>query len=319
MIDYLVYLITMMGIYGILAISLNLQYGFTGLVNLGQVAFFALGAYGSAILVALLGMPFVVGIVGGMVLAGVFGGLMALPTAHLQQDYWAIATLAAAEIVRIFFLNVTFGDPYTGGPFGITGIPQPLRDAFATPSAYGRFYLVLVVIAVVVIHAFCRWLTQSPFGRALKAIREGDEVPLALGKDPRSLKIRAMIVAGVMAGLAGALFAHFNAFISPRYFLPLETFIVWAMVILGGAANNKGALVGAVIIQALYNSTRFLADAVGFIDPQVLASLRMVVIGLLITAVVLFMPRGLVPERRRRYGAVSPSRPGHEASGRHDH
>lgn len=301
MIDYLVYLLTMMGIYGIVAISLNLQYGFTGLVNLGQIAFFALGAYTSAILVALLGMPFIVGVIGAMVVAGLFGAVMALPTAHLQQDYWAISTLAAAEIVRIFFLNVTFGGTYVGGPFGITGIPRPLRDAFANPSTYGWFYLGLVAVAVLVSYAFARWLTQSPFGRALKAIREGDEVPLALGKDPRSLRMRAMVVGGILGGLAGALFAHFNAFISPRYFLPLETFIVWAMVILGGAANNKGALLGSVIIMALYNSTRFLADALDFIDPQLLASLRMVVIGLLITAVILFMPRGLLPEHRRRY------------------
>jgi len=303
MIDFLVYLFTIIGIWGILALSLNVQFGFTGLVNLGHIVFFMLGAYVSAILVILAGMPFLVGVLGATVAAGLFGGLMALPTAQLQQDYWAISTLAAAEIVRIFFLNTTLGGPYIGASFGISGIPQPLRDAFASPAAYGWFYFAIVAVALAGSYFFVRWLTATPFGRALKAIREGDEVPLALGKDARSLRVRAMIVGGALGGLAGALFAHFNAYIAPNYFLPLETFIVWAMVILGGAGNHKGVLVGAVVIEALYNSTRFLAAHVGFIDPGTLASLRMIVIGLLITGVVMYMPRGLMPEPRRRYGA----------------
>jgi ABC-type branched-subunit amino acid transport system permease subunit len=292
----------MTGIYAILALSLNLQYGFTGLVNLGHVVFFMIGAYVSAILVMIMGLPYPVGLLGGTVTAALFGGLMALPTAHLQQDYWAISSLAAAEIVRIFFLNTELSGPYVGASFGISGIPQPLRDSFESPSVYGWFYLGIVAVALLVCFLFVRWLTGTPYGRALKSIREGDDVPLALGKDARSLRIRAMIVGGALGGLAGALFAHFNAFIDPRYFLPLETFIIWAMIILGGAGNHLGALVGAVIIQALYNSTRFVAERVDFIDAQLTASLRMIVIGLLITAVILFMPRGLLPEPRRRYG-----------------
>lgn len=302
MFDFLIYLATMTGIYGILALSLNLQYGFAGLVNLGHIVFFMLGAYTSAILVMLVGLPFALGVLGGTVIAGLFGGLMALPTAHLQQDYWAISTLAAAEIVRIVILNTELAGPYVGASFGISGIPQPWREAFASPAAYGLFYLALVAVAVVASFAFVRWLTGTPYGRALKAIREGDEVPLALGKDPRSLRIRVMVVGGALGGLAGALFAHYNAFIEPRYFLPLETFIIWAMVILGGAGNHLGVLIGAAIVQALYNSTRFLAGYLGFIDPQVMASLRMVAIGLLITAVILYMPRGLLPEPHKRYG-----------------
>lgn len=309
MLDFLVYLLTMIGIYGILALSLNLQYGFAGLVNLGHVVFFMLGAYISAILVLLAGMPFLVGLLGGTVAAALFGSLMALPTAHLQQDYWAISSLAAAEIVRLFFLNTTLGSPYMGASFGISGIPQPMRDAFDSASAYGWFYLGIVALAVAVSFLLVRWLTGTPYGRALKAIREGDDVPRALGKNARSLRIRAMIVGGALGGLAGGLFAHFNAFIDPRYFLPLETFIVWAMVIVGGAGNHFGALLGAVIIQALYNSTRFIGDNLAFIDTEVMASLRMVAIGLLITGVVLYMPRGLLPEPRRRYGN-EPAAPG---------
>jgi ABC-type branched-subunit amino acid transport system permease subunit len=143
-------------------------------------------------------------------------------------------------------------------------------------------------------------LAAMPIGRTLKALREGDEVPLALGKNVSSFRIRAMAVGGALGGFAGALFAHYNAYIGPEYFLPLETFIIWSMVILGGAGNFVGVLVGTFIIQAIYNGTRFIAPLVN-IDAQVLGPLRMIVIAVLIILVILFMPRGLVPERRRRY------------------
>jgi ABC-type branched-subunit amino acid transport system permease subunit len=134
MIEYLVYLSIMTGIYGILSLSLNLQYGFTGLANFGHVAFFCLGAYTSTLLVVLVKGPFILGLVGAMVVAGLFGLLISIPTANLKEDYWAIVTLAAAEIVRLFFLNEEwiFGKgPYHGGAFGIGGIPRPLQSLFS--------------------------------------------------------------------------------------------------------------------------------------------------------------------------------------------
>lgn len=302
MIDFAVYLLTIIGIWGILSLSLNLQYGLTGLVNLGHIAFFMLGAYTSTILVKLVGLNFAVGFIGGMGAAALFGMLIALPTASLQQDYWAISTLAAAEIVRLIFKNETLGGPYQGAAFGISGIPQPLHDLF-TPETYGWFYLGLVAVLLILAYAVVQWLTSMPYGRALKAIREGDDVPLALGKNVRSLRLRAMGLGGAVGGLAGALYAHFNAFIDPTYFLPLETFIVWAMIILGGAGNHIGALVGALIIQLIYNSTRFIADYVP-IEANVLGSLRMVAIGVLIILVIIYLPNGLVPERLRRYAGT---------------
>jgi len=301
MIDFIVYLLTIAGIWGILSLSLNVQYGLTGLVNLGHVGFFMLGAYGSTILVVLAGLPIGVGMLGGVVAAALFGVLIALPTANLQQDYWAISTLAAAEIVRLVFLNTPLGGPYSGEAFGVSGIPGPLREWFS-PERYGLFYLALVLAVLAVLYVFVEWLSRLPFGRTLKALREGDEVPLALGKRVGSFRVRAMALGGALGGLAGALFAHYNAYISPEYFLPLETFIVWAMVILGGAGNFAGVLLGTVIVQAIYNSTRFLAGVVP-IDQAVLGPLRMVFIGVLIILVILYMPRGLLPERRRRYGA----------------
>jgi branched-chain amino acid transport system permease protein len=305
MIEFAVYLVTIAGIWGILSLSLNLQYGVAGLVNLGQVGFFMLGAYTSTILVVMAGWPIAVAMVAGAVAAALFGALMALPAANLREDYWGISTLAAAEIVRIIFLNTNLGGQYVGEAFGVSGIPRPLRAWFDAHgyslASYNLFYMVVVLVCLAAAFVLVTYLASTPFGRSLKALREGDEVPLALGKPVGSLRVRVMVIGGALAGLAGALYAHYIAYISPEYFLPLETFIVWAMIILGGPGNFVGALVGTVIIQILYNSTRFVASVIK-IDPQVLGSARMIVIAVLIILVILFVPQGIVPERRRRYG-----------------
>jgi branched-chain amino acid transport system permease protein len=292
----------MMGIYGILSLSLNFQYGYTGLANFGQVAFFCLGAYISTIIVFTLKMPFIAGVLGAMAVAGVFGYLISIPTADLKEDYWAIVTLAAGEIVRIFFLNedwVVGGGEYVGGSFGVGGIPQPLRSLFSA-HAYPFFYLVIVLAGLAVTYLVINTLTQSPFGRVLKAVREGDNLPLAMGKNIRRFRIKVMAIGGMFGGLAGSLSAHFHGFVSPEQFRPLETFIVWAMVIVGGKANNKGAVLGAVIIMLFYNSTRFIKDYVP-IEEVTLASLRMVAIGVLIVLAMLFMKEGLIKEKKQMY------------------
>ena len=301
-INFLVYLAIMMGIYGILSLSLNFQYGFTGLANFGQVAFFCLGAYVSTIIVFTLKMPFLFGLVGAMVMAGLLGYIISIPTADLKEDYWAIVTLAAAEIVRIFFLNedwVVGGGPYVGGSFGVGGIPQPLRSLFSAHT-YPFFYLVIVMLCLLATYFIIDRLTSSAFGRVLKSIREGDNLPLAMGKDVKKFRIKVMAIGGCFGGLAGSLWAHFHGFVSPNQFLPLETFIIWAMVIVGGKANNKGAIFGAVIIMIFYNSTRFIKDYVP-IEEITLASLRMVAIGVLIVLAMLFMKEGLIREKKTRY------------------
>ncbi len=302
LLNFLVYLAIMMGIYGILSLSLNFQYGFTGLANFGQVAFFCLGAYVSTIIVFTLKMPFFLGLVSAMFVAGLLGYVIAIPTAELKEDYWAIVTLAAAEIVRIFFLNedwVVGGGPYVGGAFGVGGIPQPLRSLFSAHT-YPLFYLVIVLFCLSATYFVINRLTRSSFGIVIKSIREGDNLPLAMGKNTKKFRIKVMAIGGCFGGLAGSLWAHFHGFVSPNQFLPLETFIIWAMVIVGGKANNKGAILGAVIIMTFYNSTRFIKDYVP-IEEITLASLRMVAIGVLIVFAMLFMKEGLIKEKKTRY------------------
>lgn len=305
MTEFFVYLITIVGIWGILSLSLNLQFGIAGLVNLGHVVFFMLGAYTSTILVVIFAVPIALGMAAGAVTAALFGMLLALPAANLREDYWAITTLAAAEIVRIIFLNTRLGGPYVGEAFGVSGIPRPLREWFEAHgyslADYNLFYMALVLVCLAAAFILVRYIAAAPIGRSWKSLREGDEVPLALGKAVGGLRIRVMALGGALGGLAGALFAHYNAYIAPEYFLPLETFIVWSMVILGGAGNFLGALAGTLIIQALYNSTRFLAPFLD-IEPQILGPLRMIAISVLTILIILFLPRGIIPERRRRYG-----------------
>jgi branched-chain amino acid transport system permease protein len=302
LVNFMVYMAIMMGIYAILSLSLNLQYGLTGLANFGQVVFFCIGAYVSTIIVFTLKMPFILGLVAAMVVAGIFGYVISIPTAGLKEDYWAIVTLAAAEIVRIFFLNedwVVGGGPYVGGAFGVGGIPQPLRELFSADT-YPFFYLALVLVCLILTYIVLNAITRSPFGIAIKRVREGDLLPQAMGKNVKKFREKVMSTGGAIGGLAGCLYAHFHGFVSPDQFMPLETFIIWAMVIVGGKGNNKGAIFGAVVIMIFYNSTRFLKDYIP-IEEVTLASLRMVVIGLLIVAAMLFMKEGLIKEKKNTY------------------
>lgn len=314
MIDFLVYLLTIVGIYGLISLSLSFQYGQTGLVNFGQVAFFMVGAYASSIATAIMGWSVGVGFVLAIISGGLLGALMALPIGDLRQDYWAIATLAAAELIRIIFLNTNLGSDYVGASYGISNIPAPFRELIPTAS-YGYFYLFLVALCVAAAYLLITWLDRSPFGRVLKGIRESDEVARALGKDVRQARIGSLVIGGILAAAGGSLYAHFVGFIDPRFFMPLETFLIWAMVIMGGPGNNLGALAGTLVVEVIYNATRFIAVPAEY--SATIAALRMVLIGVLIILVILYLPRGLVPERKRVYRRPASVNANPDPGGRH--
>lgn len=298
-INFIIYLLIMIGIYSLLAMSLNFQVGFAGLINFGQVAFFCIGAYTSSLLVLKAETPIVVGFLGGMVLSGLFGYLISIPTKSLKTDYWAIATLAGGEVIRLIALNEQW---LTAGAFGVMSIPQPLRWLFSRDSysIYYLFYLLFVVACVGIIFFVLSLLTNSPFGRDIKAIKDEEDLCLSLGKNTRKIKLQAMIVAGMIAGLAGAMFAHYITYISPENFRPIETFLMWAMIIVGGRGNHLGAILGAVVIQLLNVSTRFIGGYVP-IGSEFIGSLRMAIIGLLIILFVSFRPEGLLKEKKKIY------------------
>ncbi len=292
MVAFLVHLAIMTGIFAIVTLSLNFQVGITGLSNFGQAAFFAIGAYTSA-LMYMAGIPFVFGVLAGMVIAALFALIIALPSSELRADYWAIVSIAAAESLRLFINNEKW---LAEGPFGLRGIPRPLSSLFG--DNYNLFYLVFVLLCLVVTYFLLERLTASPFGRVLRGIREAEVLMSALGKHVFHFKAIAMIIGGVIAAVAGSLYAHYITFISPEHFAPAVTFLIWTMLIVGGQGNALGVVVGALVITLLNTSTRFVKDLL-FLPTDLVAALRTLSIGALTIFFVVVRPQGLFPERRR--------------------
>lgn len=290
--DYILDTLIYIGIYAILAISLNLEAGYGRLMNFGKVAFFAIGAYTSTLL-SMAGAPFIVGLVAGAIISSLFGFLIALPALRLRTDYLAIVTLSFGEIIRLFFLNEQW---LTNGPMGIRGIPQPLFSFFG--DSYLLFYASFVFVILYICYIFSEKIINSPFGRTLKAIRDDEDAVSAFGRDTFQIKIRVFIIGSGMAGVSGALFAHYIAFISPDMFFPSLTFSIWTMMVIGGSGNNLGVIAGAFLIQFLERGTRFIKDFVEFpVEPS---NLRIIIIGILLILFILYKPDGIIKEKKRR-------------------
>lgn len=291
MIDYVLDALIYVGIYAILAVSLNLEAGYTRLMNFGKVAFFATGAYTSALL-SMAGAPLIVALIFSVLISSLFGFLVALPTLRLRADYLAIVTLSSGEILRLIFLNELW---LTGGPMGIRGIPQPLYYVFE--NNYLLFYAILVFAFVLLCYVFAEKIINSPFGRTLKAIRDDEDAAQAFGKNTFVFKLKIFAIGSAMAGISGSLFAHYIAFISPDMFFPSLTFSVWTIMVIGGRGNNLGVIFGAFLIQFFERGTRFLKDFILLpIEPY---NLRIIVIGLLLVLFILYKPEGIIKEKKK--------------------
>jgi branched-chain amino acid transport system permease protein len=288
--NYLLDALVYIGIFGILAISLNLEAGFTRLMNFGVAAFFAIGAYTTALL-TINGVPIAAGFFAAILLSGLAGFLVALPTLRLREDYFAIVTIALGEILRNF---LTSEDWLTKGTRGLPGIPRPLFSLFY--ENYLIFYTFLVYLFLLICYLFTERIVRSPFGRVLKAIREDEKATQSLGKDTFRFKIICFVIGSSMAGIAGVLFAHYFTFIAPDMFAPTLTFSVWTMVVVGGSANNIGVIFGALLVQLFERTTRFLKDLVVIpVDPN---NIRLIIIGLLLILFVMYKPRGILEEEK---------------------
>src|SRR6266850_824911 len=232
MIAYLVFFACIVLILGLLTLGLNLQWGFTGLFNAGVVGFYAIGAYTHAIVTAPpqpqyignFGLPWLVGVLAAMATTALAGWLIGLVTIRLRGDYLAIATFGVAVSIQLVALN---WEPLTGGPQGLTRIGKPLARLFETPFAFNLWFLALMVALMAAIY----WA----LGRVLKAIREDETAAVALGKSARRFRLEAFVLGSTLMGLAGALYVSFIGFVSPFDFLPIVTFQVWAMLIVGGS------------------------------------------------------------------------------------
>jgi branched-chain amino acid transport system permease protein len=292
--DYGPFFLSFVGIYAVVALGLNIQWGFTGLFNIGIAGFFAIGAYASAIVTTApsphhlggFGLPLAAGFAAAMVLSALLAVVIGLITLRLREDYLAIASIGLAEIVRLVLKNEEW---LTNGTRGITGIPRPDTAVF-----FG-----VIVVAVLLAYAFAERARRSPWGRALRAIREREIAAQAAGKDVVRFRLEAFVVGSALMGLGGALFAHFIGFIGPEAFEPMiATFIVWVMLIVGGSGNNRGAVVGAVLVWGLYDFTGYVATWVPPAYATQASAGRVALVGVLLIAVLLYRPDGLLPESR---------------------
>jgi len=233
---YLIHLLILIGIYIIVAVSLNLALGYTGMLNLGHIALFGIGAYTSTLLV-MNGIPFILSFILAGLLASAFGVLLIFATKKLKGDYYALATLGFSFVIYSLLVNLV---GLTRGPQGISGIPRPNLFSFIISSntTYLIFVAFIALISVFIIHK----IIKSPFGRLLEATRD-DELGLrVLGKNTTLLKYKAMIISAFFAGLAGSLIAHYINFIDPSSFNLPEIIFVLTIVISGGIASIHGSI-----------------------------------------------------------------------------
>ena len=299
---YLVFFLVVALYYALLCLGLNLQWGVTGLFNVGVAGFVAVGAYVSALLTGPdspehwggLGLPVAVGWAGAAGLAGLCALLVGAATLRLRHDYLAIATFGIAVTIQLVALNFA---RLTNGPFGIAQIPRPFAGWVGTPVGRNALYLGLVALVVAATYVGLERLVRSPWGRVLRGLREDETAAAALGKSPARYRLEAFVLGAMVMGLGGAIYAHFIGFIAPEDFLPILTFQVWTMLVVGGSGSNRGALLGGVLVWGLWSGSGALVAA---LLPQALqargAALQVVLIGVVLAAVLLRRPRGLLGE-----------------------
>ena len=310
---YLVFLVSLAGMYALLSLGLNVQWGYAGLINFSVAAFFGLGAYvpvllsasGSPITAATgVALPPIAGLFVAVVVTVVLALAIGIPTLSLREDYLAIASLGLAEVVRLVFRNQ---EAWTGGTSGVGGIPLffdgvPVlgtlaRDIGTVDVGFYtlgfQFWNSLVIAALVgafVLGSYLvlRRMHRSPWGRVLRTIRSDEDLAEALGKNTYAFRMQAFVLGSVVAMLAGVYYAYSNYYLTPDIFDPIFTFYAWIAVILGGSGSNRGALFGGVVIVTIVEGTRSLGIG---------ASWRLFAVGLLIVAVMRFRPQGVLPPR----------------------
>ncbi|MBN2591081.1 MAG: branched-chain amino acid ABC transporter permease [Sedimentisphaerales bacterium] len=281
--EYILHILVICGIYSILALSLNLILGYTGLVNLGHVAFYATGAYISALLTLQAGLSPWIGLLAGGLGAALIGIVVTLPALRLKSDYLALATLGAGIIVYQVSKNWT---SLTRGPMGLPGIPGFSIFGIAFDSTWS--YLILVIVFVLITLFIINRLVTGAYGRVLKSIREDEVASSVLGKNVNKYKFQVFITGAFFAGLAGSLYAHYITFIDPSSFTIMESMTIILMVIFGGMASIKGSVAGAVILVVIPEMLRFLG-----MPSSIAAPLRQMIYGLLLVILMMKRPQGL--------------------------
>lgn len=299
--------------YALAALGLAVHFGYAGLINMGIAGFMAIGAYGYAISVLTFGFPWWLAALTGLVAAAVFALILGIPTLRLRGDYLAIVTIAAAEVLRLLFLTTAFDD-VTGSADGLSGYHASFRASNPIPDGtYGfgpwmynenQWWVRIMGLTTIALAVLVVWmLTHSPWGRALKGIREDEDAVRSLGKNVFSYKLQSLVLGGVIAAAGGIIYALPSA-ISPGVYVTSLTFFVWTALLLGGAATVFGPLLGSLIFWVLQtflsNVLPALASAgllFGMSSIQA-ATLRFILVGVALMLLVIFMPQGLLGNKK---------------------
>ncbi|OGX32325.1 MAG: branched-chain amino acid ABC transporter permease [Omnitrophica WOR_2 bacterium RIFCSPHIGHO2_01_FULL_48_9] len=260
--------------------------GYTGLFNLGHAAFFAIGAYVSALLALGLGMPFWVCIIAAALFAALFGFLLGFPTLRLRGDYLALGTLGFAFIVEAVLKNWT---DVTRGPLGLPGIPRP--ELFSSIEMYMLLALVFLAATILITHR----IVNSPFGRVLKSIREDETAAQTLGKNTVRYKMIVLTTSAFFAGIAGSLYAHYITFIDPTSFSLPVLILLLSAVIIGGLGNIRGAVAGAFLLILLPEPLRFIG-----LPSNLVGAGRQMIYAVLVLVILLKRPQGIFGEHNLR-------------------
>jgi len=305
LLSYIAFFLVFAGIFAVMALGLNLQWGFCGLFNVGVAGFVAIGAYSSALLTGPpeperfggFGLPILLGWIGAMLASGVAAFIVGVAALRLREDYLAITTFGIAVVIQLVALNA---QTITGGPFGVQSIPRPFFELLGSGLAWNLAYLGLVATVLALTWWALERLVASPWGRVLRAIREDEQAAASLGKRAAAFRLQSFVLGCMLMGLGGALYAHFVGYIAPEDFLPILTFQIWAMLIVGGSGNNLGAVAGALIVWAIWSvSGGLLREVMPQAEQARGAALQVVLIGVLISAILVARPRGLFGERAR--------------------
>jgi len=315
------------GIYAILSISLNLEYGYGGQPNFGKVAFFAIGAFvagvmASRVLPLISGMSvtdplgpqgveiriaisstrpiettvtFIMTLVLAMIVGGFSGYIFSYPALRIREEWFlAMVLLVSGEIVRIIVRSYP---PIVGGYQGLAGISNPFRWVGDATKA-SLMYAGLILTVALSVYVLADRLVNSPVGRLLKSVRDDPIASMSLGKTVQLVRAQVLTLGSALAALAGALYAHHIGFITPDDFIPIRTFDIWVMMVLGGMANNRGAVVGAAVMTAIDRATAMMAVELGTYSTFIEFNyVRYVFVGILMITILMHRQKGLLPER----------------------
>ena len=284
--EYLLHILILIGIYVILSVSLNLITGYAGLLSIAHAAFYGVGAYVAALLALKFHSPFLANIICAIILSGLLGALVGIPSLRIRDDYFAIATFAF-QIITFSIMNNWVS--FTGGPMGLPGIPQPTIFGWKITTHYD--FLIVILLLCIIALWISHKIVTSPFGRVLKAIREDEVFAQAMGKNVASYKVLIFVIGAGMAAVAGVMYAYYISFIDPTSFTIMESIFIISIVIIGGAGNIWGSVLGAAVLVILPEALRFLG-----MPSSIAANMRQIIYGALLVIFMLFRPQGFIGE-----------------------